>query len=99
MRRVMANRHHHKKLRAEIRSRMTRTGESYQTALQRIAAMRSEAFPRVDLVPVRFFGLAMMLATSESAEMHSVAVLGQTLLSGGRPALPLAVWLRPQGLN
>jgi hypothetical protein len=28
----MANRHCHKKLRAEIRSRMARTGESYQKA-------------------------------------------------------------------
>lgn len=95
----MANRHHHKKLRTEALARMIQTGESYQTALRRISAKRSEVAPKVDLIPFRFFGLPMTLATSERFELHSVAVLGVGLHSGPRFALPLAVWLWPQGVN
>ncbi len=95
----MANRHHHKKLRAEVRARMTRTGESYQTALQRISAKRNEILPKVDLIPFRFFGLSMTLVTSERSEVQSVAVLGAAPSSGGRFALPRAIWLRPRGVN
>jgi hypothetical protein len=93
----MANRHSHKKLLAEIRVRMVRTGESYQAARQRILRHTGEERTRVDLVPFRFFGVPMTLATSEGSVVHSVAVLRPT--SDRSYPLPLAAWLLPQGVN
>jgi hypothetical protein len=47
----MANRSAHKKLRAEIRGRMTATGESYQQAYARVATRQPSANrPRARLV-------------------------------------------------
>ena len=69
----MANRHRHKKLRAEVRTRMAKTGESYQTARERILARSTHT--AVDLVPFQFFGVPMTLATAEGNALHSVAVL------------------------
>jgi hypothetical protein len=94
----MANRHSHKKLRAEIRVRMARTGESYQAARARIVA-RSNVDVEIDLVPFRFFGVPMTLATAEGRIVHSVAVLRATRGSAPSYPLPLAAWLRPQGVN
>ena len=71
----MANRHSHKKLRAEIRARMAKTGQSYQAARQRILARTADHGPAVDLVPFRFFGLPMTLAIAEGGVVQSVAVL------------------------
>ncbi|WP_437315238.1 hypothetical protein [Sorangium sp. So ce385] len=65
----MGNRHHHKKLRADVRARMARTGESYQRALARILDERSSPAPArgVDLVPIAYFGAPAALATFEIA--------------------------------
>jgi hypothetical protein len=67
----MANRHAHKKLRAEVRARMAATGESYQQAHARIATRQVSAAPQTDLVPVSYYGIPLALAT---IEMHGMAV-------------------------
>lgn len=95
----MANRHSHKKLRAEIHARMAKTGESYQAARQRILLRTHEQGPEVDLVPFRFFGVPMTLATTEGKVVHAVGVLRATLKSSRSYPLPLAAWLLPQGVN
>jgi hypothetical protein len=95
----MANRHSHKKLRAEIRARMAKTGESYQAARQRILVRTGERGTRVDLVPFRFFGVPMTLVTMEGPVVHSLAVLKPVPTSSRSYPLPLAAWLSPQGLN
>jgi hypothetical protein len=83
----MANRHTHKKLRAEIRARMIATGESYQKARARIlSSVAAQDRPRTDLVPVSYFGIPATLATLET---HGVAVLAvvpsSTLWGRGYP--------------
>lgn len=93
----MANRHSHKKLRAEVRARMTTTGESYQTAWA--GAVTRSRHTSMDLVPFRFFGLPMTLATAEGSVLHSVAVLRHAPRSTRSYPLPFAMWLRPQGVN
>jgi hypothetical protein len=95
----MANRHTHKKLRAETRARMARTGEGYQTARQRILTLAIMLPTTVDLVPFRFFGRSMTLATAEGSVVHSIAVLTPALRSSQSYALPLAAWFRPRGVN
>lgn len=78
----MANRNTHKKLRAEIRSRMAITGESHQTALSRIRARRNAparvAAPSVpDLVRAQYFGLAVTLAAVDvRSQLRLVLVTG-----------------------
>ncbi len=94
----MANRHSHKKLRAEILGRMARTGESYQAAREHIVRRSTEARTEIDLVPFRFFGVPMTLTTSEGSVVHSVAVLGRPRSSRSFP-LPFVAWLSPQGVN
>jgi hypothetical protein len=84
----MANRHAHKKLRAEVRARMSATGESYQRAHARVATRRvSATSPQTDLVPVSYFGIPLVLATIETQGM-SVAVLvpSSRLWRDGYPA-------------
>jgi hypothetical protein len=62
----MANRHAHKKLRAEVRARMAATGETHQQALTRIQARRpSVSAPGMDLVGFSYFGIPATLATLE----------------------------------
>jgi hypothetical protein len=83
----MANRHTHKKLRAEIRARMQATGESYQRARERVLSRtRSLGVARTDLVPLSYFGLPGTLAT---IEMEGVTVfsfvLSSTLWGRGYP--------------
>ena len=95
----MANRHSHKKLRAEIRARMATTGESYQAAQQRILLRPRDERTRVDLVAFRFFGVPLTLATTEGGLVHSVAVLGPTPVPGPSYRLPLAAWFSPRGVN
>jgi hypothetical protein len=94
----MANRHSHKKLRAEILTRMAQTGESYQVAREHIVRRSTESRTEVDLVPFRFFGVPMTLATAEGGLVHCVAVLGRPR-SGRSFSLPLTAWLSPQGVN
>jgi hypothetical protein len=68
----MANRHAHKKLRAEVRARMTATGDCYQRALAHVQSnRRASNNPRTDLVPFSYFGVPAALAT---IEMHGMAV-------------------------
>ena len=62
----MGNRHHHKKLRAEVRARMARTGEGYQQALARILHERAaRTGDAVDLLGIEYFGVPATLATFE----------------------------------
>jgi hypothetical protein len=105
----MANRHSHKKLRAEIRDRMISTGEGYQTARQRIlACTRAGAYqrahlaredrktPAVDLIPLTFFGLPVTLAIGDAGFFNTVTVIRHAPKS---LAFPLVAWLRPRGMN
>lgn len=94
----MANRHSHKKLRAEVRARSAETGESYQAARAHILARRSRD-TAVDLIPFRYFGVPMTLATAAVNGVQSVAVLRHAPTSARLYPLPLATWLRPQGVN
>jgi hypothetical protein len=94
----MANRHSHKKLRAEIRERMAKTGESYQAARARIL-VRPCAQAAIDLVPFQFFGVPMTLMTAEGRIVDSIAVLRATSRSAPPYPLPLAALLRPRGAN
>lgn len=73
----MGNRHHDKKLRAEVRARMARTGETYQRALECIRARRRSE-PRVDLVPFDWFGAPAALATIQNMGMTFFYVVSAT---------------------
>jgi hypothetical protein len=89
----MANRHTHKKLRAEVRARMAATGESHQTALQRIllrrAASRTGAPARVpELIATTYFGVPITVAAYEVlSHVRLILVSG----SGGLLGLPWGV--------
>jgi hypothetical protein len=78
---------------------MAKTGESYQAARQAIVTRSGEERGRVDLVPFRFFGVPMTLATTEGGAVSSVAVLGATPKASRSFPLPFAAWLSPQGVN
>jgi hypothetical protein len=80
----MGNRHHHKKLRAEVRARMARTGESYQRALARIREECEGRAPArdVDLVAFEYFGVPATLATFEIAGRLACVAVGSRLASG-----------------
>jgi hypothetical protein len=80
----MANRHAHKKLRAEIRARMAETGESYQKARTCILAQKSGASdPKADLVHCSYFGFPLALATIE-ARGTAIAILVPSSRMWGR---------------
>ena len=91
----MANRHAHKKLRAEIRARMTETDESYQAAQRRVLARPRHRAGAVDLVAFTYFGVPATLATGEGGLISTVTVLRHTPSF----ALPWMAWLRPKGVN
>jgi hypothetical protein len=78
---------------------MARTGEGYQTARQRILIGTNVLPTTVDLVPFRFFGMPMTLATAEGSVVQSIAVLTPAPRSAQSYPLPLAAWFRPQGVN
>ena len=95
----MANRHGNKQLARAVRARMARTGESYQqarTALltghepERLALSRAEA-PQMnaDLIPIRYFGVPLALATFEIAGRISVLLLSGPDGRGPFPSNPL----------
>ncbi|HET9931964.1 MAG TPA: hypothetical protein VFQ35_14780 [Polyangiaceae bacterium] len=90
----MANRHTHKKLRAEVRARMTATGESHQTALAHILA-RGQADPAVpDLIAVNYFGVTINVAVFEVLAHLRVVLVSGSGVPLGLPlgsALPLRV--------
>jgi hypothetical protein len=96
----MANRHTHKKLRAEIRARVQKTGESYQQARARILSRGvALSVEHAELVPFSYFGLPATLATFELQGMTVAAfVPSSTLWGRGYPhpyLLPLL--RRPSG--
>jgi hypothetical protein len=99
----MANRHSHKKLRAETRARMARTGESYQQARQRLLALQPSLTQPVsgfDLLEFRYFGKPAVLASWHSygvpvAIVLSEAVRGPLMLP--RFTLPSASAGLPEG--
>jgi hypothetical protein len=74
----MGNRHHHKKLRAQVRAAMAQTGETYQQALSRLSrGKRSPSFEarEVDLICIDYFGTPLTLATFEILENLSCVVM------------------------
>jgi|SRR4051794_30486894 hypothetical protein len=81
----MANRHSHKKLRAEIRARRARTGESYQQARQGLLAAPSslsaaaQACSGFDLLEFRYFGKPAVLASWHSYGMPVAIVLSEAV--------------------
>jgi len=99
----MANRHSHKKLRAEIRARRVTTGESYQTARQRVLARQTPDPIAADLTPLTRFGVPMTLATLSGGGVQWFAVLGHaprtaTLAVHASPLFAMRL-LRPRGVN
>jgi hypothetical protein len=101
----MANRHAHKKLRAEIRARATATGESYQQARARVLArVTSRTDTATDLVPLSYFGVPGTLATFAFRGVSVFAFLPSSKLWGkGYPnpyPLPLLRMLKaPRGVQ
>lgn len=86
----MGNRHHHKKLRAQVRARMSKTGETYQQALAHILAQHTpSAHGSVELVAVDYFGVAATLATYELAGRLACLVVSGGPRSGPFPVSPL----------
>jgi hypothetical protein len=100
----MANRHHNKKLRAEIHARMARTGESYQRARDAILAPYEPSPPVVELMSVTSFGVPVTLAVFQSDTVNSFSLLGgqaprEWRTGGGAYWLPTMQFLRPRGVN
>jgi hypothetical protein len=81
----MANRHSHKKLRAEARARMGRTGESYQQARQRLLALQgpraasAEVVSGLDLLEFSHFGKPAVLASWHSYGVPIVMVISEVM--------------------
>ncbi|WP_394823641.1 hypothetical protein [Pendulispora albinea] len=101
----MANRHSHKKLRAEVRARMRETGESYQTAHRRIVAAAEWRQAKrhqpgaVDLVPFTFFGTPAFLSVTDATFVQVLTVMQHTPPSARTWMPPRTAWLRPRGKN
>lgn len=90
----MANRHSHKKRRAEIRARMAATGASYQATLASVVAERSQSRHRVDssprapsLLQASYFGVPVTLAVYELFSRASLILVSGC---GGPLCLPFA---------
>jgi hypothetical protein len=83
----MANRRSHKKLRAEARARMVRTGESYQRALQQILGEQERQRHFGELVPLddfeltdfTYFGRPATLATWRMLGTHGAVLLSESV--------------------
>jgi hypothetical protein len=98
----MANRHTHKKLRAEICARMTRTGESYQKSRACILSQRRLPEVRADLVAVTWYGLPVTLATYETDGLSGAILIPSSKLWGHGypnpfPQYALLALMRSQG--
>jgi hypothetical protein len=78
----MANRHAHKKLRAEICARMRKTGESYQKARASILSERRLPNVRADLLAVTWYGLPVTLATYETNDLSGAILIPSSKLWG-----------------
>jgi hypothetical protein len=99
----MSNRHAHKKQTAEIRARMAKTGERYQTARDRILARSTDPASAVDLVPCARFGVPTTLAILSVQSLHWFAWIGHAPRSGpGAVPAPMSsavIAFRPRGVN
>ena len=78
----MGNRHRNKKLQRAVRARAAETGETYQQALSALQRLEAPASApgrapdkAVDLLGIRYFGVAAALATFEIAGRLSVLVV------------------------
>lgn len=87
----MANRHSHKKLRAEIRARMAATGETYQKAHWQILGARAKTpnAGSADLVPITYFGVPATLATFEALGRLFVMLVSSPVRAHPFPANPM----------
>lgn len=90
----MGNRHHHKKLRAEIRARMVTTGESYQRALAWVLAARD----KYSLLEIEYFGASATLAVYAIEGRMACLVVSSSHQRGPFPRTPLHA-LRDRGVN
>jgi hypothetical protein len=98
----MGNRHHDKKLRAEVRAAMAATGERYQQALTRLRRERRVAPlpPRdIDLIPIAYFGIPLTLATFEILGDLSCLVVSGSRLPRPFPKSPLFALARRRSMN
>jgi hypothetical protein len=96
---AMGNRHGHKQLRRAARARMANTGESYQQARSSLLAQRQPlplARPETeassigaDLMPIRYFGLPLAMATFQIAGKLAVLALSGPQGRGPFPLNPL----------
>ncbi|HYQ29209.1 MAG TPA: hypothetical protein VER04_18385 [Polyangiaceae bacterium] len=86
----MGNRHHNKQLRAQVRARMAKTGESYQQALSRLSPRPSLGAQTtdVDFLRIDYFGTPLTLATFEILEQVSCVVLPSSGLPSPLPKSP-----------
>jgi hypothetical protein len=95
----MGNRHGNKQLRRAVQARMAKTGECHQQARSSLLALREAARlarsePEAtgidaDLMPIRYFGLPLALATFQIGGRLSVLVLSGPQGRGPFPVNPL----------
>lgn len=98
----MGNRHHDKKLRADVRAAMAVTGESYQQALLRLRGqLPAAAAPSrdPDLIPIAYFGIPLTLATFEILGDLSCVVLSGSRFSRSVPKSPLFALARRRSMS
>ena len=100
----MANRHSHKKLRAEVRARMASTGESHQAALQRIRTRRADPSadrPRTpDLIATNYFGVPITVAAYEIlSHVRLILVSGLGAPMGLPWGSPSPLFVHSEGLQ
>ena len=98
----MGNRHNNKKMRVAVRTAMAATGETYQQALRRLrdARHRAAAATRdVDLIPIEYFGIPLMLATFEILDDLSCVALVGSRFPLPVPKSPLFALARRRGLS
>jgi hypothetical protein len=98
----MGNRHHHKRMRAEVRAAMAATGESYQQALSRLRnARRKAAAPTrdVDLIRIQYFGIPVTLATFEILDDLACVALSGGQFPRPAPKSPLFALARRRSLS
>jgi hypothetical protein len=100
----MANRHSHKKRRAEVRARMARTCESYQQALEAVRAARAMfEVPAIEsVVTFEHFGQTRMLVITERFGMPMVMLMPLPQAAGSKEPKamrPTMSWLTSRGTN
>ncbi|MEO7109022.1 MAG: hypothetical protein ABI183_01180 [Polyangiaceae bacterium] len=78
---------------------MAKTNESYQQARAQILMTRNVGDPRVDLLPIRYFGGPAALATFEIAGRLAVLVVSGTRQRLPFPQNPLLALGSPRTLH